>query len=243
VTVTDYFLGLDLGRPSDPTALAILKRSPLFPPEGGTVQLRDHHGDGVYRYDCLHLERFEPGTSYPSIVAAVAVRVADPRLRPPKPVPVAAWGDRQRLRPERPDPPVLAVDATGVGRAVVDLVLDAAMPAEVRPVTIVAGLDAVQEPWRGGRGFVSAISHRVPRIDLASTVQSCLQCGRLKVAPALPLAETLKKELLAFQLKPPVQHPDGAVTWRESPHDDLVLAVALAAWVGDHVDTPVYRFL
>jgi len=29
--------------------------------------------------------------------------------------------------------------------------------------------------------------------------------------------------------------------WRENPHDDLVLAVALAAWYGENVKPPVVR--
>jgi hypothetical protein len=29
--------------------------------------------------------------------------------------------------------------------------------------------------------------------------------------------------------------------WRENPHDDLVLVVALAAWYGENVKAPVRR--
>ena len=242
--MTDYFIGLDLGRPSDPTALAILRRSPLFPPEGGSVTVRDHHGDDVFKYDCLHLERFEPGMPYPAIVAAVAARVADPKLHPVKVVdPFPASGERLRLRRDPPDRPYLAVDATGVGRAVIDLVLDASINAEVRPVTIIAGLDAIQESWRSGRGFVSAISHKVPRLDLAATVQSCLQGGRLKVVPTLPLADTLKRELMAFQLKTTPANHEGPVSWRETPNEDLVLACGIAAWLGISITVPVYELL
>jgi hypothetical protein len=47
----------------------------------------------------------------------------------------------------------------------------------------------------------------------------------------LPEAEILKKELLNFRMKidPKTAH-DSYEHWRESEHDDLVLAVSMAAW-------------
>jgi hypothetical protein len=58
-----------------------------------------------------------------------------------------------------------------------------------------------------------------------------LQNGRLKVARELPLAETLKTELLNFRVKidPKTAH-DSYEHWREGDHDDLVLATAMACW-------------
>jgi hypothetical protein len=32
--------------------------------------------------------------------------------------------------------------------------------------------------------------------------------------------------------RPPVLKEDDLTAWREGPHDDLVLGVALAAWLG-----------
>jgi hypothetical protein len=37
-------------------------------------------------------------------------------------------------------------------------------------------------------------------------------------------------ELQQFQLRSVPIKPDAAIEWRERPHDDLVLAVAIAAW-------------
>jgi len=58
-----------------------------------------------------------------------------------------------------------------------------------------------------------------------------LQNGCLRVAFGLPEAETLKRELLNFRVKvdPKTAH-DSYEHWRESEHDDLVLAVSMAAW-------------
>jgi hypothetical protein len=58
-----------------------------------------------------------------------------------------------------------------------------------------------------------------------------LQGRRLQIAD-LPERPLLAEELAAFQMRPP---PPGASyeSFRERPHDDLVLAVALAAWTGE----------
>jgi hypothetical protein len=53
------------------------------------------------------------------------------------------------------------------------------------------------------------------------------------VAPALPESATLVRELAAFQLKATVSADEELGTWREGAHDDLVLAVAVAAWLGE----------
>ena len=64
--------------------------------------------------------------------------------------------------------------------------------------------------------------------------QVLLQSGRLKVAESLPLAPTLVSELLNFRVKiGPLTAHDSYGAWREGQHDDLVLALACAAWYGE----------
>jgi hypothetical protein len=53
------------------------------------------------------------------------------------------------------------------------------------------------------------------------------------VAEALPEAVTLVRELTNFQTKVVLATDDPYVAWREGAHDDLVLAVAIAAWEGE----------
>ena len=72
-------------------------------------------------------------------------------------------------------------------------------------------------------------------------LQVLLQGKRLKVAPALEMAATLAAELQEFRLKK-VPLCDAEVEWRERPHDDLVLAVAAAAWYGERF-SPVGVFV
>ena len=143
-----------------------------------------------------HLQRCPLGTTYPVIVYAVE-------------------GIMSRL-PERP---VLTVDATGVGRPVVDLLR--ARGLNPIAVTITGGDTATHD----GRDW------RVPKRDLVGGVAVGLQTGRLKIASGLPDAATLTRELLNFKVSidPKTAH-DSYSSWRESIHDDLVLAVALAVW-------------
>ncbi len=69
-----------------------------------------------------------------------------------------------------------------------------------------------------------------PKRDLVAKVQSLLQTGALKIAETLALADVLTSELLAFRAKISRAGRDTYEAWRESDHDDLVLALALACW-------------
>jgi hypothetical protein len=118
----------------------------------------------------------------------------------------------------------LVVDGTGVGRAVIDLLRAERLRPRLVPVTITAGLEASRE----------GLYWHVPKRDLVAAVQVALQTRRLKVGPALPAAELLTRELEAFQIKLSPAGHDSYGVWREGAHDDLVLAVALAVWAGEH---------
>jgi hypothetical protein len=121
----------------------------------------------------------------------------------------------------------LVVDMTGVGRPVVDLFRRAGLKPE--PVTITGGDRVSQEDdeWR------------VPKRDLAAVVKVLLQSERLKIARALPEADTLVQELLGFEVKISLAGHDSYGTWREGVHDDLLLATALAVWAGEHIPAPI----
>lgn len=112
----------------------------------------------------------------------------------------------------------LVVDATGVGRPVVDLFVGAGL--QPIAVTITAGA----APSANGT------AHRVPKRDLCAILQVLLQARRLRIAAAMCERTSLVDELLAFRVK-----IDGA-TARDSygagagAHDDLVMALALACW-------------
>jgi len=164
-----------------------------------------------YAYQVRHLHRWPLGTGYPAIVGEVAGLLA-----------------RAPLRGQA----TLAVDATGVGPPVVDMLKQAHLPGTLVPITITGG----QEASRDGGGW------HVPKRDLVSTVTVLLQSGRLKIAPALPEAPILTSELQGFSVKITTAANDVYGAWREGQHDDLVLAVALAVWYGERPSRRLVSF-
>ena len=124
----------------------------------------------------------------------------------------------------------LVVDQTGCGRPVFDMFVDAGLKPKPIGVSIHGG-DSVTHD--GG-------NYRVPKRDLVGVLQVLLQSGRLKVAQKLELGPILQQEMLNFKQKiDPVTAHDSYSAWRDQDHDDLVLAVALAAWWGEQFVEPI----
>ena len=119
-------------------------------------------------------------------------------------------------------PPVV-VDLTAVGPNVLPVVRRESKQNWIVPVVLTAGLTAeeVDRTWR------------VPKRDLVTGLQLLLQERRLKVAPGLPEAEMLVRELTAFRAMVTLNADADVADWRANPGDDLVLAVALACWWGE----------
>ena len=154
-------------------------------------------------YAVRHLERLSAGTPYPEQVSKTMKLVT--RLK-----------QQGRV--------TLVLDQTGVGRPVTDLFRSAKLEPKAATVT---GGDTVS---REGN------ETRVPKRDLVSSAQVLLQAKRLTIASSLPLAQVLISELLAFKAAITLSRENSAAPpepWRERSHDDLVLAVALAAWYGE----------
>lgn len=158
------------------------------------------------RYAVPHIQRWPLGTPYPTIVNNVAAIMQSPQL-------VEC---------------TLVVDATGVGRPVVDLFA----LAHCHPigVMITAGSHATRDPdtnyWM------------VPKKELVSTVAVCLQSGAVQIARALPEAATLIDELVNFQVKITAAANETYGEWRVGKHDDLVLSLSLALWWNEWMGTP-----
>jgi hypothetical protein len=119
----------------------------------------------------------------------------------------------------------LAFDLTGVGRPVWDLLKREPMPhVQLVPIVITGG---------DTEGRDGSVWH-VPKRNLVGVTQVALQTGRLKIASALPEATTLTRELQNFQMKiTATTGHDTYGAWREGTHDDVLLAVACALWVGE----------
>lgn len=217
---TVRLIGVDLGQQRDYTAISVTERVPVPTGEMGTERVWDHdfqcfdtrQGEKMaLEYRVRHLERPPLGTPYTDVVDRVVKLVK------------TLGGN-----------PVLAVDATGVGRPVTDM-LWKTLKEELEgtniyvdrcAVTITGGDSVTKNPDGGGL--------RVPKRDLISATLVLLQNGHLKIADALPLKDALVKELLNFRVKINIATAhDSYEAWREGDHDDLVLSVAMACWAGE----------
>jgi hypothetical protein len=212
-TEKNLFIGLDLGQAQDFSALAIIEsvRIVTTSKKASEEINSDNTKNVLTELNCIHLQRWQLRTSYPSIVADTVqlINGLDPSRIP----------DRK---------PVLCVDATGVGAPVVDLFRRERINAELVPIQIVAGANVSEESG----------TFRVPKRDLVSVVQVGLQNRMLKIAATLDLAETLSRELQNFTVKITDAANDVYGAWREGTHDDILLAVALAVWKANQ---PVYE--
>lgn len=185
-----YTLGVDLGQANDPTAFSVIEQ----------VSELDAYS-WERKYNLVHLERVPLGTSYPKVVELTQKRIDHLKG-------LAGEGGLVQL----------AVDATGVGRPVVDLLVQ----AELAPMPVII--------TGGDQATYSDGYWRVPKRDLIGMLQVLLQDKRLRVAPGMPEGKTFVHELQNFKYKISVAGHDSYEAWREGDHDDLVLSVAIACW-------------
>ena len=187
-------LGLDPGQRRDPAGVAVL--------------------DG---FDVVHLER-HLGLPYPELAERVAVLLA--QLPPASLVAggqprctVGRYADCMRAEAAAVRATPVVVDATGVGRAVVDLL-------EALHLTPIAAT------LTGGRRLrVRGREMSLPRHGFFRPLVAAVEVGRLRVAEGCPYRAELAQELLAAR-----GGPSGAESRGAGHHGDLMTAVALAVW-------------
>ncbi len=200
------FLGLDLGQRHDPAAIAILQRT--VEPTGHFNHVTWDH-DRELHYRLCHTERLALGTPYIEIVSRI--RHLLDRLSAPLPG-IHSYAGTPPLR-------TLVVDASGVGRPVVELIRKFGLggaPSQLNarrvsivPVTITASgephCDATGDEW-------------VSRRDLITNLRILLEKRLLKISARIHDRQALLKEFVQLQDR------------SGSHHDDLVMATALACW-------------
>jgi hypothetical protein len=213
---TRFTLGLDLGKMSDFSALAIAEERPERTDlRLGQGRLVPYWADDP-SYDLPWLQRWPLRTPYETIAKEVAGRVA-------------------ALSGNTANEVALYVDGTGVGTAVVEILKqqDAikVMGERFKVVTITAGREVtrVSGGWHVAKG------------ELVSVAQVALQRGKLNVAPALPEARTLRDELTTFEVTL-TENANATFSHRDGKHDDLVLATALALWGAKRRPAYAYSF-
>ncbi len=221
-------IGVDLGQQKDYTALTIIERHYVPVDE---VQEDAHYDPDTRRmvfesrqpvaleYRCRHLERPPLGTPYTDVVERVLE------------VTKAVGGE-----------PLVAVDQTGVGRPVTELLYRrmreafvANQASKVRPKLLPVTITGGDTATRARDGY------RVPKRDLVAAPLVLMQNGQLKIAEGLRLKDVLVRELKNFRVKINISTAhDSYEHWREGDHDDLVLSVALACWAGERVRKLAY---
>ena len=174
-----------------------------FSQDYSAVSIAERVGAKKAEYRIRHLMRFELLTPYQEIARQVRRIVTSDQL---------ALFDKH-----------LILDATGVGRPVVEMFEDEGL--EPIAVTITSGFELTRVKDRA--------EFRVPKEHLVSAMQMVVQGGRMRVSPALKLARTFIDEAKNFKIKITEDKTATYEAWRARDHDDLVLAVALALWYGE----------
>lgn len=167
--------------------------------------------DTPYRLILGHLRRFPLNTPYPDQVSGVA---------------------REVERTMERGAAVMAIDHTGVGRPVVDMFRAAKLGINIWPVSIATSAMGAAKRNPETNNWV------VPKKDLIGSLITMAHSGRLEISDRLPDAKILKKELQNFRMKINTNANLEFEAWRESDHDDLVLAVALACWAAQRWASP-----
>jgi len=220
----DFIVGVDLGQIRDHTAVVVLERRerpapgqpipgpPSFVEQVGLAPRPPARMEAAYA--ARWIERLPLDTPYPDQVRHVTDLVR--RLRE----------TMDRVHPGRL---AVVLDATGAGLPVSDMFRQADLSdARLVPVTITGG-DTAHPDGRGG--------WRTPKRGLVGVVQVLLQTKRITITTGMPAAATLEQELRGFRAKITLTGHDqyaAGEDWRSAPHDDLVLALAVAAWYGEH---------
>jgi hypothetical protein len=150
----------------------------------------------------IHLERLPLDAGYPSVMQNVRDCLDAAKLHEE---------DRQSD---------LIVDVTDCGRAAATFMRSRGLEPLMVHMTNSSG-DEAEVDYR---------EWRVPRAALIGGLQIFYQTGTLRVAEELELAPALKQQLEGLRLRPPRPNPNDPDAWRDMPRDDLVQAVALAAW-------------
>ena len=227
-----FIVGLDLGQSQDYTAIAVVERvlpplrKPLIPYQPVT-----YYGAG---------ETYNLSGAPRTGVVAVSLPPVDTRPasyhvrhleRPPLGTKYPTIVVRVKIllasAPLTLRTP-LVIDRTGVGRPVTDLFEGQGL----RPyaITITGGDEVIKD---------GAHHTKVPKRELISTLVAVFQTERLKIAAGLTEGPALVNELTNFKVKVNLATGhDSYEAWRESVHDDLVLAVAMAVWHGEHLPRP-----
>jgi hypothetical protein len=184
-----FFVGLDLGQKRDHTAVVVVERV-----EHRRAFMGTSFGQLMVRY----AERMPLGMPYPQVVKRVRE--------------IVQWDELYGRC-------ALAVDATGVGAPVIDMLNAARLPCPVMAVTITGGERAVN-----GRAGYS-----VPKRDLMAELLVLLENKKLSIGK-LQEGPRLVRELCDVRIRVQASGRSRLGAEGSGQHDDLAIALALACW-------------
>jgi hypothetical protein len=119
----------------------------------------------------------------------------------------------------------LIVDATGCGLPVLQFLREERPDARVVGVLITGG---------AAQTFTGGLWH-VAKVNLVSVAKVALQKRRVKFAGKMPETALITRELENYRMKLSLQAHEIYAA-KDSEHDDLVMALCLAAWGQDNAD-------
>lgn len=157
----------------------------------------------VIHYPVRFLKRLPLGLSYPLIIEEIKRIYGN--IPKPESVELSIF---------------LWIDATGVGKPVVDLILRDIPGIRLSAVFLTGG-EAKEE--------VNVLAREVnlPKAYLVSRLQVLLSCGRVHL-PNNPAARVMKEELMNYQIKVNENASAQFGAFKVGTHDDLVTALGLA---------------
>jgi hypothetical protein len=200
-TVVKYVtVGVDVGQQKDPTAIAV-----TIYPFPGAVHLR--------LATVKYLERLPLGTGYPEVKNRILDVLHNLEYAFYAEVPGRYMGE-------------VRVDATGVGRPLVDMLHEAEPQARIYGVTLTAGHEQTRKGW----------DWYVPKQHLVNSLTRYMAERRL-LLPDTQESRQFQRELRSFQgRKESANHVETGA--RQGTHDDLVIAVGLTLLQGRQTRRP-----
>ena len=157
-----------------------------------------------FRYVVRLLDEFPLGVSYPDQIKRVVKTLEHPALKNSR----------------------MAVDYTGVGRPVFDLLKDARPPSILYPVLTTSGHNVTYDP--------KTREIHAPKTEQVSLLQVLLEADLINWHPKLSAAGRLKDQLSRFRVK--ITKAKNQTFGAESgTNDDLVSSLMLACFLGEQV--------
>lgn len=203
-----HLIGVDLGRLNDFAAPVIFEDELVQKPvQAMPLDVPPRFIDVpsllVRRYNLVDMAQWR-GVSYPQIARRIRDIVVSPLI------------SRDYI---------LAVDATGVGQAVVDLLRDD------------YGLFPVGITFTSGKSVTQSVfGYNVPKRDLVVNLQVLYQTERIRIAADLELGGLYKEQLRHFTsvVDRKTGH-EGFEADNEAIHDDLPMASAIVLWYAEQI--------